>query len=264
MAKNERVTPRRRRRDRRRNAPGTAPGTIHVDPNAMQTTIRVMAFDEQQITETEAVSPSDLPKYLGRWPNVWIDVTGLGGADVIRQLGEILNLHPLALEDVVNVHQRSKLDTYREYLFIVARMVDAIESLQTEQISFFVRKGLLVSFQERPGDCWNPVRNRLRQSSGKFRSFGSDYLLYALLDAIIDSYFPVVESLSDQVDSLDAAITQGSDVHQMQQIHEIRGHLLAIRRAIRPHREMLNELIRDEHPMISSKLCCSFAIAMIM
>lgn len=251
MAKPQRISPRRRRRERRRTPPGTAPGTIQVDPNALPTSLRLMAFNDRQIAESELSSPQELNKFLGKWSTIWIDVTGLGNGETIRAIGELLGLHPLALEDVVNVHQRAKLDTYEGYLFAVARMVDSVDSMQTEQISFFVRHGLIISFQERPGDCWNPVRNRLRQGSSKIRSFGSDYLFYALLDAIVDSYFPIIESISDDVDALDAAITQGSAHHQMHSIHELRGHLLTLRRAIRPHREMLNELIRDDHPMIS-------------
>ncbi len=112
-----------------------------------------------------------------QYPTVWIDVTGLRDIDRIRLLGELLGLHPLAMEDVVNVHQRAKLDSFEKYLFLVARMIDREDTGDSEQISFFLLPGVLISFQERPGDCWEPVRNRLRQRRGKYCSLGPDYLL---------------------------------------------------------------------------------------
>ena len=256
MANNNprRVHPRRRKTEkRRRSAPGTAPGTIQVDPNAQQTTIRLIAFDGEQLKEQEISSVAQLTQFVGKGYTVWIDVTGLGSGETIRSLGEFLGLHPLALEDVVNVHQRAKLDTFRDTLFIVARMIDDSTSITSEQISFFLKEGLLVTFQERPGDCWDPVRERLRQSRGRIRNLGADYLLYALIDAIVDSYFPVVDIISEHVDALDEEITAAVNPRQIQSVHEIRGQLLSLRRAIRPHREMINELIRDDHPMISGE-----------
>lgn len=244
---------RKRLARRRKSVPGLAPGTIHIDPQSPPTTIRIIAFDGMQFVEESLTSHTQLVHYLGRWPTLWIDVTGLGTGDAIQGIGEILGLHPLALEDVVNVHQRAKVDGFRDYLFVVARMMEGADLQHTEQISFFLKSGLLVSFQERPGDCWDPVRQRLRQSRGRIRSLGADYLLYTLLDAIIDSYFPAMDAVTERVDALDDAIANAPEASQIHAIHDLRGQLLMIRRALRPHREMVNELIRDEHPMISAE-----------
>ncbi|MFO0923325.1 MAG: magnesium/cobalt transporter CorA [Pirellulales bacterium] len=250
-AKSHKGNHRKRKLGRRASPPGAAPGTIHSDPLASPTTIRVIAFGATGIIETQLDSPAQLADFVGKWPNLWIDVTGLGNADMIRGIGELLGLHPLALEDVVNVHQRAKVDAFRDWLFVVARMIEKTDTLVTEQISFFVKKGMLVTFQERPGDCWDPVRQRLHQSRGRIREFGADYLMYALLDSIVDSYFPAMDMIGEQVDTIEEAITIDAESTQMHQIHAVRGQLLMVRRAIRPHREMINELVRDGHEIIS-------------
>ena len=210
-----------------------------------------MAFDTNEMVERDLNNARELSEFLGKWPTLWIDVTGLGSADAIKDLGDVLGLHPLALEDVVNVHQRAKVDEFKDYLFIVARMIDDAETMQSEQISFFLKPGLVVTFQERPGDCWEPVRQRLRQNRGRLRTLQADYLLYALLDSIIDSFFPVMELLSDRSDQLEEQIAAGPERKQIRDIHNLRGQLLGLRKSLRPHREMVNELIRDENTLIS-------------
>lgn len=236
---------------RRRSQPGTPPGTIATDPNAQPTQIRVMAYSTAAIHETEIRSVEQLKPLLQHWPVVWVDITGLGNAQVIQELGELFQFHALALEDVVNVHQRAKLEQYSDHLFIVARMCNPEDEVHTEQISLFLKKNVLITFQERPGDCWNPVRERLRHARGRIRSSGADYLSYALIDSTVDSYFPIVDQLSDRLDDLDEEVTQRVHNSQMHRVHELRAELLALRRAIRPHREMINELARNETALIS-------------
>lgn len=238
---------------RRRSAPGTPPGTIHVDPAAKVSTIRVMAYSPNDFLEEDNFSLQRLSELQSRFSVVWVDITGLGSRELLEDLTQRLKLHPLAMEDVVNVHQRAKADPFEDYLFVVARMLDNENSLSSEQISMFVMKGLIVSFQERPGDCWDPIRQRMRQARGRVRVCGADFLCYLLLDAIIDSYFPVVDRISEQIDQADDDILRDPDPGHIQQVHEIRSQLLSIRRSIRPHREMLNELIRDDHPLIQQE-----------
>ena len=238
---------------RRRGKPGTAPGTIQPDPNAEATRIRVMAYSASGLHEAELQSVDQIKPLLQHWPVIWIDVSGLGTASMISELGQLFQLHPLALEDVVNVHQRAKVEKYQDHLFIVARMCSLEDIEHTEQISLFLRAGVLVTFQERAGDCWDPVRERLRQARGRVRSSDADYLAYALIDAIVDSFFPVVDHLSDQLDLLDQQVTFGLDNSQMHRVHDLRGQLLSLRRAIRPHREMINELTREDIHLVSAE-----------
>lgn len=250
-----RMTRRQRKslNQRRRSKPGTPPGTISVDPNAQATHIRVLAYSATAVHETEILSVDQLKPLLQHWPVVWVDVTGLGSAQRIQELGELFHFHALALEDVVNVHQRAKLEEYSDHLFIVARMCNPEDEVHTEQISLFLKKNVLITFQERPGDCWDPVRDRLRHARGRIRSSPVDYLTYALLDSIVDSYFPIVDKLSDRLDDLDEEVTQRLDNSQMHRVHDLRAELLALRRAIRPHREMINELTRVGTDLISDE-----------
>jgi magnesium transporter len=243
--------PKRSQNPKRRVKPGSAPGVMIVDPNAVETTIRVMAFNGADFLEKEIQNVEEIRAIRVAYRSVWIDVTGLGSQEKLSSIAQLLKLHPLAMEDVVNVHQRSKVDEFQDSVFVVARMVDGDDALQTEQLSFFLMHQVLLSFQERPGDCWEPLRQRIRTHRGKVCESGVDYLLYALLDAVVDSYFPVMERLSEQVDLVEADIIENLNPMQMRVIHQLRGQLLALRRAIRPHREMINELIRDEKPHLS-------------
>jgi magnesium transporter len=244
---------RRSLNQRRRARPGTPPGTIHVDPNAEPTKVRVMAYTASGLHETAIQSVDQLRPLLEHWPTMWIDVTGLGTAETIAELGRLLGLHLLALEDVVNVHQRAKVENYGDHLFIVARMCNPEDRVRTEQISFFLKPGVLLTFQERSGDCWDSVRERLRQARGRTRGSEVDHLAYALIDSIVDSYFPIVDQLSDELDALDEDVTRRLHPSQIHRVHELRGQLLALRRSIRPHREMINELTREGVPLIGDE-----------
>ena len=245
------VRARKSQNPKRRFRPGTAPGSMIVDPNANPTVVRVMAFGGGEFLEREVNDVSEIRSMMVAYRSVWIDVIGLGSQQKLAALAQLLQLHPLAMEDVVNVHQRAKVDDFDDSVFVVARMVDGDDALQTEQLSFFLTKQVLLSFQERPGDCWEPLRQRIRTHRGKVCEAGIDYFLYSLLDAVIDSYFPVMERLAEQVETIEADIIDGLNPSQMRKIHQLRGQLLALRRAIRPHREMINELVRDSLPHIS-------------
>mgnify|MGYP003338137573 FL=1 len=162
----------------------------------------------------------------------------------------MFHIHPLVIEDVVNVYQRAKVEEFDDGLFVIARQVEGDDPTVTEQLSLYLKGNVLISFQERPGDCWDPLRQRLRQRRGKVATTDLDYLLYSMIDAVVDSYFPVLEKIVEQVDALELDIIELVQTEQMARIHEIRGQLLSLRRAIRPHREMINELVRDSIPQI--------------
>jgi magnesium transporter len=181
-------------------------------------------------------------------------VDGLGNTNTIKQIGELFGFHPLALEDVINVHQRAKVEPYGEHLFIVTRLVAlTAEHLESEQISIFLGKDFVVTFQQHTGDCFDPVRERIRTSRGRIREAGADYLAYALIDAVIDSYFPVVEQFADHLDDLEEEVAVGQSPTVTGRIHGVRNDLLLLRRSIRPHRDALNELVRDQHPLIAEE-----------
>lgn len=234
---------------KRRARPGDAPGQILVDPYAVPTTIRVIGLGNDPI-EKEIRDVNELDAITATCPRLWIDVVGLGSEATLRSLANMFQLHPLVIEDVVNVYQRAKVEEFDDGLFVVSRMVDGEDPTVTEQLSMYLKGNVLISFQERPGDCWDPLRQRLRNKRGKVAHTDLDYLLYSMLDAVIDSYFPVIEGLVEQVDELELDITAQVQNEQMHRIHTLRSQLLALRRSIRPHREMINELVRDSIPNI--------------
>lgn len=242
------------RRNRRRAAPGTAPGTLMIDPSAPQPIIRVMAYSPTSCVEFDKIRPDEIQQLRREWPVVWVNVDGLGDAAVLQSVAKIFNLHPLALEDVVNVHQRSKHDQFGDSHFLVLHMASIGEMIETEQISLFFGKDFVLTFQERPGwDCLEPVRSRIRNSSSRLHEFGSDFLMYSLVDAIIDHYFPVLESVTERLEELEDRILETPSRAVVAELHGLKRELLRLRRVMWPHREMINSLIRDTIPIIKEE-----------
>lgn len=238
---------------RRRTPPGAMPGTVAVDPQAPAPSIRVLGYGPDGFQDTQLDQLEQLPEHLGQYPVTWVNVDGLGDARTIRRLGEIFNLHPLALEDVVNVHQRAKVDDYEDHIFVVARMIIPETRAETEQISLFLGQGFLLTFQERAGDCLETVRDRIRHGRGRIRHLGADYLLYSVLDAVIDGYFPVLEQCAAILDELDEEVLDRPDQRTIKRIHEVRSDLLHLRRAAWPHRDAINTLIRGTYATIAEE-----------
>src|SRR5262245_45384848 len=174
---------------RRRHPPGTPPGTIQVDPDARPTRLRVLSYGPDRVQETEVKSLADLRQVPGRDPVIWAQVDGLGDAQALSWIAEVFGVHPLALEDVVNVGQRPRADEYENQILIFLRMPRADATALTEQLAIVLGPGFVITFLEDPGDVLDPVRQRIRRSGGRIRSEGSDYLTYAILDAVIDAYF---------------------------------------------------------------------------
>lgn len=231
--------------------PGMPPGTITPPPGAMKPVVRLMAYDKDELAEVMITSAEEVRPYLKKWPVIWVDVDGLGDAHLIQELGEIFGLHPLALEDVVHTHQRSKVEDYDTNLFMVTRMVNPEkDGAVLEQMSLFLGKNFVLSFQERPGDCFDPVRDRIRKGGRRVRLAQPDYLAYALLDALVDSYFPLLETYGDKLDDLEDSVmdTSGGNV-VMAQIHDTKRTLYGLRHVIWPLRDALGVLSLD-HDLI--------------
>ncbi|UCF20773.1 MAG: magnesium/cobalt transporter CorA [Gemmatimonadota bacterium] len=233
----------RRPRISPKTAPGSSPGTLVVDPSAKQSVVQVTAYSEQDVIETTLDDPQSVREYLDKWSVVWINVDGLGNANTIAAIGEIFRLHPLALEDVVNANQRPKVEEFQDHAFIVARMPHLEEVFHGEQISLFLGANWVITFQEHSGDCFDPIRKRIR--ARRQLLLGADYLAYALLDAIVDSYFPILETFGERLEGLEDEIAGRPNADVLTRIHYIRHDLLALRRTVWPMRDVLNELVRD-------------------
>jgi magnesium transporter len=239
-------------RVRRRTAPGAKPGTMTIAPDARPTTIRAMAYDKDRVVEQEIGDPCELQPLLNQWPVVWVDVVGLGTEATLRKLGQIFHMHPLALEDVVHVHQRAKVDTYEENLFCVLRIPDTSQEHITEQFSLFLGRNYVVTFQERPGDSFDLVRAGLRHEQSVTRQgVRPDYLAYRLIDASIDAYFPILEALGDRLDSLDDRAGPGEGQTSFADLHGVKRELLLLRRALWPLRDAISELRSEVTPFIT-------------
>ncbi len=235
----------------RRTPPGAPPGSLTVDPQAPLPVIHVIGYGPDAVKEQKVEDLGAIVQCLGKFPVTWVNVDGLGDAAVLRGLGEIFSIHPLALEDVVNVHQRSKVDQYPNHLFIVGRMVGMGDRVEREQLSLFLGKNYVLTFQERAGDSFNPVRERIRQPGRRARSEGPDYLAYALIDALIDGYFPVLEQYGERLESIEDDVLSRPDPQLVSRMHEVKRDLLTLRRAIWPLRETVNSLVREPSPLIS-------------
>ncbi|MCG3180255.1 MAG: Cobalt/magnesium transport protein CorA [Phycisphaerae bacterium] len=231
---------------------GEAPGTLRVDESWPKPKIRVMAWSAEKLVEADVSDPAGLSDFLGQWPVVWVNVDGLGDAAMLQGLGDLFKLHPLALEDVVNVPQRPKLELYdRNSCLVLSRMVRESDGLGSEQLSLFIGDGVVLTFQERSGDCFDPIRARIRAQGSRLRQLGADYLAYALMDAVIDAYYPVIETFGERLEAMETAILARPTRDAIRHIHRARRDLLVLRRALWPQRDVLNALIRDEMPQIA-------------
>jgi magnesium transporter len=244
--------PRHRHHRKRRTPPGTPPGTVVVDPTAAASSMRVIAYGPDRYDEPMGVTPEAARALVGTLPVVWVHVQGLGDADLIARLGKAFDLHPLAIEDVVNTHQRPKVEHYDSYLFLVARHCDTRgTTLDTAQLSVFLGRGWVLSFEEDPMPCLELIRTRLHEMKGRVRSVGADYLAYALLDSVIDHYFPVLEAHGERLDDLEEAVTRTPKASVLHATRAVKHDLLVLRRAMWPQRDALANLVRDPSPLIA-------------
>ena len=239
---------------KRYHPPGTSPGTLidEVSTELENVVIHLTDYTNQEFVELELNDASECSSYLERDTITWIHVQGAVEAETLRELGNLFGLHPLALEDVLNTGQRPKADSYDEQLFVVMNLpIIEDESVEIEQISLFLGKNFLISFHRGENHPFEPVMKRLRKHSGKIRERKADYLLYALLDVIIDRGFPVLEYFGEQIEDLEEELLEKPDNQTLGQIHHTKRELLTLRRMLWPQREVLNLLIRDEQPQIS-------------
>jgi magnesium transporter len=239
-----------RKRRKRYHPPGTQPGTLVAHEEAQGTPVRVRTFryDAGRCEERD-VSAAEVPALSAPEGGVlWVDVSGLSDPSVVRAIGERFGFHTLALEDVLNVPQRPKVEWYDEHLLVVLREIRHPEP--AEQVSFFLGDRVVVSFQERPGDCFDPVRDRLRQGKGRIRAEGADFLLYSLCDSVLDAFFPTLERLGDAVEEMEGQVLASPVPETFLAIRRMKRELLAVRHAVWPARDALNLLLIEEHDLI--------------
>jgi magnesium transporter len=238
----------------RYHPPGTAPGTLRAPDNPAAGPFRVTVIDygPDHLDEKEIRTVEELEPYKDTPTTTWINVEGLHDLPFIEGLGQLFGFHPLALEDVLNSGQRPKLEDYGDYHFLVLKsLLLEDEELRVEQISFFLSGNYIVTLQEVPGDSFEKVRERIRQNQGgQIRKAGPDYLLYALIDALIDEFFPVLERYGERIEELEDQVVLKPEPATLGQIHRIKRDLLDLRRTAWPEREVISSLQREEAHLI--------------
>jgi len=237
----------------RRPAPGTAPGTLVSAEDSAPSQIYALSYHGAEVRERSLEPDTDFTKWQQQNEVTWIDVQGLADLGRLTALADAFGLHPLVLADIVHTHQRPKVESYDDHLFIVLRMPHAEPRLWTEQVSLVLGPNYVITFQERAGDCFDPVRQRLHTPSARIRAAGADYLAYALIDAIIDSYFPLLETYGELIEDLEASVMLNPEPNIARRVHAVKRELITLRRALWPQREMVNQLLREEHACIQAE-----------
>ncbi|WP_248327162.1 magnesium/cobalt transporter CorA [Aquimarina acroporae] len=237
---------------------GLVPGSVVYVGKKKSTDLYIEVFDYNKtfLEEKELNDIEETYAYIDSKPITWININGLNHTSAIEKIGNYCNLHPLILEDIANTHQRPKIDEYEDYLFVVLKMLyfDQDQKLIIEHISFVLGDGFVLTFQESNGDVFDTIRNRIRNDKGRIRSLGADYLLYALMDAVVDNYFNLTEAMADKIEELeDDLFEEKSKDDITHDIQNLKREILKIRRAVYPLREVVNRLEKSEHKLISKK-----------
>jgi magnesium transporter len=239
-----RVVPRKRK-----PPPGARPGAMAIPADSPRPVIHAVEYGPDRIDEREVRDASDLASIRDRGARGWIDVQGFGDEALLRTIGETFAVHPLALADVVNAPQRPKTEVYEGFLLFVGQMVRASgrHEVSLEQVSMIIGPRVVLTFQERADgrDCFDPVRARLRSGAGLMRTLGPDYLAYALIDVLVDAYYPVVEALGDALDELEDEVIARPRRDALARLTAVRRSLLLLHRTIWPQREAISSLLRD-------------------
>ena len=238
--------------------PGTLPGTLDLDADAPPPEMILIDYSDKHATRITIATPEDCIPYLESDSVSWLNINGLGNLETWQKMAQVFQLHPIALEDVVNMPQRPKVVQYEDRLIIIAWMVsleEDVEELEIEQVSIVLSKHHLISVQEDPGqDCLKPVRDRIRNNQGIIRKQNVDYLAYSLLDTIVDGFFPVLEEYGERIENLEDEVVFNPSPHTLKKIYKIRRELLTLRRAIWSQRDALNVLIKTSGEFVTPEV----------
>lgn len=260
MATHDQSKPARKRQRAKRSPVGASPGTLIADPSAPRPALTLTGISPDSSMLFENASIDTIRACRQEWQLVWVDCVGLGDVDLVRELGAIFGLHPLALEDTVNTGQRPKVDFYDDHAYVVLRMIDEPAARRWEQISVFFGDDFVVTFQERSGDPFAPVRKRIEAPQpNRLRSRRADYLAYALIDAVVDSFFGPIEAIGEDIDRIEDEMLNEPRKQQLTSLHALRREVVALKRALWPLRDALAALTRVETPCIHRETAVYFA-----
>ncbi len=234
---------------------GLPPGTlIHVgDKRTHKIEISIMDYDEEEFQEKTIANIEEAFPLKDKPTVTWINISGIHDMDLMEKIGKHFEIHPLTLEDIVNTAQRPKMEDFDHYLYVVMKMLyltkedDAVHS---KQVSLVLGPTFLISFQEQPGDVFDPVRERIRKSKSRIRKSGCDYLAYALIDALVDNYFVILERFGEKMESLEEDLVDNAAKDILESIHHMKHEMIFLRKRIWPLREVISSLARGELSLV--------------
>jgi magnesium transporter len=235
---------------------GLPPGTlVHIgEKKTGEVKIAVIDYDEVNFQESEVGTVEECFPFREKPTVTWINVEGVHRVEVVEKLGNCFGLHPLVLEDILNTDQRPKIEVYGDYVYIVLKMLydgDLKRPIETEQVSLILGSNFVISFQEgKEGDVFNPVRERIKGGKGLVRKMGSDYLVYSLIDTIVDHYFLVLERLGEKIELLEEELVAHPTDTTLHRIRKFKNEMIFVRRVVWPLREVISGLGRKESPLI--------------
>jgi len=240
---------------RRSKKAGLPPGTlVHIGEKRLESPrITVIDYDERDFQEKQVATIEECFAFKQTPTVTWINIDGIHDISIIEKLGGHFDLHPLILEDILNTGQRPKCEDYDNYIYTVLKMLsydDKNEMIRAEQVSLVLGPNFVISFQESIGDVFEQIRDRLRNDKGRIRKMASDYLAYALIDAIVDSYFIILEKLGEKIESMEEQLVAEPTNKTLRQIHSVKRELISLRRSVWPLRELINGLEKTESPLI--------------
>ncbi|MBU2627398.1 MAG: magnesium and cobalt transport protein CorA, partial [Proteobacteria bacterium] len=234
---------------KRSESRGQSPGAlIFIGKQKMESVqARVIDYDSVNLTEQELLDIKDGSHFKKTETVTWLNINGLHDIELIREVGQIFELHPLVMEDILNTGQRPKIEEFDTYIFIVLKMIrfdTKTQMIVNEQLSIILGDKFLLTFQEQPGDVFDPVRERIRKQKSRIRGSGTDYLAYALIDTVVDNYIYVIELIGEKIEDLEEVILAGNDASVMEKINSFKREINYLRKSIRPAREAVLQMSR--------------------
>jgi magnesium transporter len=235
---------------------GLPPGSlIHIgDRCSVTPKITLLDYDESQFLEKEIGTIAECQPFKDQKTVTWINIDCIHDTKILEELGEVFALHPLTLEDILNTDQRPKMEDFGEYIYIVLKTFsvpdDRPDEIFSDQISIILGSGFVISFQEKETDLFKLIRERIKAGKGRLRKSGADYLVYALMDVIVDNYFWILEKLGEKIDVTEESLIKNPSTETLNAIQHLKREMLFLRKSVWPLRETISGLERIDSPLI--------------
>jgi len=245
--------------ERRAKKAGQPPGTLDYIQEEKQKEVKInyIDYDTKDYTEKETDKIEDCYKFKDSPTISWINIEGVSDIDIIEKLGSHFDIHPLIQEDISHVHQRPKMEEHENSIYIVLKMLkydEVNQEIEAEQVSLVLGNNFVITFQEKPGDVFEPIRKRLKNENGRIRNMKADYLAYALIDIIVDNYFVILEKISDRIEQIEEELVEQPSEGTLQTIYELKNEMIFLRKSVWPLREVINGLDKNETSFISPSI----------